>query len=76
MDTAAKVPKRRSTKVRPSTRWLRPVELPVSVSFLRALIEAGLIESYSLTIPGSRRRVRFIDANSFDAWVKSGKKGF
>jgi hypothetical protein len=50
--------------------------LPVSISFLRALMNAGLVESYTLTIPGSKRQVRFIDADSFDRWVRSGKGGF
>jgi hypothetical protein len=73
---AAPPQKRRTPKAPRTSRWLRPGDLPVSISFLRALINAGLVESYTLTIPGSKRQVRFIDADSFDRWVRSGKEGF
>jgi hypothetical protein len=59
----------------PKTRWLRPGDIPVSITLLKHLIREGLITSYVLTTPGSRRPIRFIDAESFNRWVMSGKEG-
>jgi hypothetical protein len=51
------------------TRWLRLTDLPFCRATSYRMIEKGLLVSISLRLPGSRRTIRLIDAESLDRYV-------
>jgi hypothetical protein len=60
---------------RGKTRWLRVNELPFSRGYTYRLITDGVLFSVELKLPGSKRSVRLIDANSLDRYLlKLGRK--
>jgi hypothetical protein len=54
-------------------RWLRPSDLPWSRYMTYHLLREGLIESVLLKLPGSRKGLRLIDADSVDRFLESEK---
>jgi hypothetical protein len=58
------------TTVNGRPRWLKVEHLPVSRAVTYKLIKEGLISSVLLTWPGSKRGVRLIDSDSFDAYLE------
>jgi hypothetical protein len=54
---------------RGKTRWLRVNELPFSRGYTYKLITDGVLFSVELKLPGSRRSVRLIDADSLDRYL-------
>jgi hypothetical protein len=51
------------------SRWLRVNELPFSRGYTYRLIDDGLLFSVQLKLPGSKRSVRLIDAESLDRYL-------
>jgi hypothetical protein len=54
---------------RGKTRWLRVNELPFSRGHVYHLIAQDLLFSVEFRLPGSRRSIRLIDAESLDAYL-------
>jgi hypothetical protein len=57
------------------TRWLRVSEVPFSRGYTYRLITDDILFSVELKLPGSKRSVRLIDADSLDKYLlKLGRK--
>jgi hypothetical protein len=54
---------------RGKTRWLRVNDMPFSRGLTYHLITDGILFSVALKLPGSKRTVRLIDANSLDRYL-------
>ena len=60
---------------RGKTRWLRVSEVPFSRGYTYRLITEDVLFSVELKLPGSKRSVRLIDADSLDRYLlKLGRK--
>jgi hypothetical protein len=57
------------------SRWLRITELPFSRGYAYNLISQGFLFSVEFRIPGSKRSIRLVDAESLDKYLLSlGRK--
>jgi hypothetical protein len=54
---------------RGKTRWIRVSECPFSRGFVYKLITDGILFSVALKLPGSKRNIRLVDANSLDKYL-------
>jgi hypothetical protein len=54
---------------RGKTRWLRVNEMPFSRGYTYQLINEEILFSVELKLPGSKRSVRLIDADSLDRYL-------
>jgi hypothetical protein len=51
-------------------RWVSISSLPFSKPFVYDLLKTGLVESAVVSLPGSKRTRRLIDAQSLDRWIE------
>jgi hypothetical protein len=52
-------------------RWLRVHELPCSRAFAYDLINSGIVTSVLVQLPGSKRGLRLVDADSLDSYLEA-----
>jgi hypothetical protein len=52
-------------------RWISVEECPFSRAYVYDLINRGLIGSVAVSLPGSRRKRRLIDADSLDRFLEN-----